>query len=443
MQAAIIILAVLAALFLLYVFVLVRPKIKTPDFDGLLCEYAHRGLYSDNIPENSLAAFERALKEGVGVELDIQLSSDGEIFVFHDSNAKRMTGVDKNLCKMTSKEIETLRLSGTDQRIPKFTEVLSLIDGKVPILVELKGENLDTSLCDVAAPVLKEYSGPYIVESFNPFLIGRIKKLLKGVITGQLYTNVCKDQKKYNPITVFLTLMAFNFVSRPDFIAFNKECRKSFPVFLTTRFFRAPKFVWTVRGKEELASVRLLGEHAIFERLSESTVNDPVRSAYFAGGCFWCITPDFKEKSGVISVTAGFSGGDEPNPTYEDVKRQKTGHRETVKIDYDPSSVSFGELFDIFLSKVDPFDSGGQFIDRGRSYTLAVYCLNDEEKTVALSKIANLEKSAGKKAFVSAEPFKSFWEAGEEHQDYYLKHPEEFACELISSGRKKNADPNM
>ncbi|MBO4392205.1 MAG: peptide-methionine (S)-S-oxide reductase MsrA [Clostridia bacterium] len=436
MRIAMIILSVLAALFLLYVFVLARPKIRTPDFNGLLCEYAHRGLYGNGIPENSLAAFELALKEGVGVELDVQLSSDGEIFVFHDNNVKRMTGHDGILSKMTSSEIDNLRLSGTDQRIPKFTDVLSLIDGKVPVLVELKGENLDTSLCDRVAPVLESYSGPYIVESFNPFLIGRIKKLLRGVRAGQLYTNVCKDQEKINPITVSLTLMAFNFVSRPDFIAYNKECRKSFPVRLTTRFFRAPNFVWTVRGEEELSSVRLLGEHAIFERFTGGAGINSVKSAYFAGGCFWCITPDFKEKNGVIAVTAGFSGGDEPNPTYEDVKHQKTGHRETVKIDYNPAVVSFGELLDIFISKVDPFDSGGQFIDRGHSYTLAVYCSDEDEKSVALSKIAGLEKESGKKVFVSVEPLKAFYEAGEEHQDYYLKHPEEFACELVSSGRK-------
>ncbi|MBR5721748.1 MAG: peptide-methionine (S)-S-oxide reductase, partial [Clostridia bacterium] len=120
----------------------------------------------------------------------------------------------------------------------------------------------------------------------------------------------------------------------------------------------------------------------------------------------------------------------------EDVKHQKTGHRETVKIDYNPAVVSFGELLDIFISKVDPFDSGGQFIDRGHSYTLAVYCSDEDEKSVALSKIAGLEKESGKKVFVSVEPLKAFYEAGEEHQDYYLKHPEEFACELVSSGRK-------
>ena len=98
-----------------------------------------------------------------------------------------------------------------------------------------------------------------------------------------------------------------------------------------------------------------------------------MKTAYFAGGCFWCITPTFKELDGVFDVISGYCGGDEINPTYKEVKSQQTGHRETIKIDYDPEKVSFSELFEIFLGGVDPFDSEGQFIDKGFSYTLAIY----------------------------------------------------------------------
>ena len=84
-----------------------------------------------------------------------------------------------------------------------------------------------------------------------------------------------------------------------------------------------------------------------------------MKTAYFAGGCFWCITPTFQEMDGVYRVVSGYSGGDEQNPVYEDVKYQRTGHRETIKIEYDPDAVSFAELFEIFLSGVDPFDEGG------------------------------------------------------------------------------------
>ena len=160
-------------------------------------------------------------------------------------------------------------------------------------------------------------------------------------------------------------------------------------------------------------------------------------TTYFAGGCFWCITPTFKETPGVFDVISGYSGGDEENPVYADVKYQRTGHRETIRIDYDPEQVSFEALFDIFLNSVDPFDAGGQFIDRGHSYTLAVYHQNEEERRIAETGIHRLEAGSGQRVYIALEPFKCFYPAEEEHQDYYLKHPAEFEQELIDSGRKE------
>ncbi len=161
------------------------------------------------------------------------------------------------------------------------------------------------------------------------------------------------------------------------------------------------------------------------------------RSAYFAGGCFWCITPTFAETEGVLAVTSGYSGGQEEDPTYLDVKHQRTGHRETIRIDYSPEQVSYEALLQIFLDGVDPFDPEGQYIDRGHSYTLAVYYRTEEEQRAAEAAIRQLEQESGRKVFISLEPFRSFYSAEEEHQDYYLKHPEEFRQELIDSGRIK------
>lgn len=162
-----------------------------------------------------------------------------------------------------------------------------------------------------------------------------------------------------------------------------------------------------------------------------------MKTAYFAGGCFWCITPTFQELEGVAAVTSGYSGGAEVNPVYEDVKYQRTGHRETIRIDYDPQQVSYPQLLQIFLDGVDPFDEGGQYIDRGHSYTLAVYYETAEEQNLALSAIASLEAESGQTVYISVEPFGAFYTAEEEHQDYYRKHPEEFRQELIDSGRLK------
>ena len=160
--------------------------------------------------------------------------------------------------------------------------------------------------------------------------------------------------------------------------------------------------------------------------------------AYFAGGCFWCVTPIYK-MYGVDKVVCGYSGGDEVNPKYEDVKAQKTGHRETIMLEYDPEKVSYDKLLDIFIANVDPYDGEGQFIDKGFSYTLAIYYSTEEEKLTAEAKIRKLEEESGKRAQIAIEKFKSFYEAEEYHQDYYLKNPEAFEKELIESGRKKEA----
>ena len=167
-----------------------------------------------------------------------------------------------------------------------------------------------------------------------------------------------------------------------------------------------------------------------------------MKEAYFAGGCFWCVTPIYK-MYGVDEVVCGYSGGDEENPTYEQVKHQETGHREAIKLVYDPEKVSYDKLLDIYFANVDPFDAEGQFIDKGFSYTLAIFYMSDDEKKTALEKVAKIEKESEKKVLVGnvrkQASFKNFYEAEEYHQDYYLKNPEAFEKELIESGRKKNS----
>ena len=160
------------------------------------------------------------------------------------------------------------------------------------------------------------------------------------------------------------------------------------------------------------------------------------KTAYLAGGCFWCITPAFRETEGVTSVVSGYSGGSEADPSYADVKAQRTGHRETIAVTYDPERVGFDALLALFLGSVDPFDDGGQFIDRGRSYTLAVYYTDEEQKAAAEAALSALRERSGREPCVSLEPFTAFWEAEEYHQDWDLKHPEAFEEELVSSGRK-------
>ncbi len=263
MIALFIVLSVLIIIFLIYILFLVRPYKSVPD-KVLLCDYAHRGLHGKGIPENSLFAFEAASSKGFGIELDVQLSKDGEVLVFHDSSLKRMTGLDKKLCDLTLKELKELRLKDTQEKIPTLKEVLELVNGRVPILVELKGENFDLALCDKVAEILKAYKGPYCLESFNPFLIGRMGELLPHSFRGLLYTNYLRGPK-VTFIKLLGAIMALNFIAKPNFISYNKLDRNSLPVKITTGLYKAYKFVWTVVGRKEISTAKEKGEYPIFE----------------------------------------------------------------------------------------------------------------------------------------------------------------------------------
>ena len=162
-----------------------------------------------------------------------------------------------------------------------------------------------------------------------------------------------------------------------------------------------------------------------------------MKNIYLAGGCFWCISASFWDLDGVNDVVSGYCGGDEENPTYEEVKSQSTGHRETIKIEYDETKVSPKEILEIFFNNVDPFDFEGQFIDKGYSYTLAFYYQDDEEKKLFEDFLLEKKNEYSKEPAISIEPYKKFYEAEDYHQKFCLRHKEEFEKELKDSGRKK------
>ena len=265
----IIVLIIVSALLILlvggYFLFLVRPRAAKPKNEAILCDYAHRGLYGNGVPENSLRAFSLACEAGYGIELDVQLSLDGEVMVFHDDSLARMTGCDKLLCRTDASELQKLRLLDSEETIPTLQQVLETVNGRVPLLIELKGESTKCDLCEKVASILREYRGPYCIESFNPVLLHNIQKYLPDAYLGQLYTHVCRERKQYTPLYMLLSIMAFNFLARPDFIAYHLPYRNSFAVKLTTRFYGAERFIWTIQTEMDLAEARALGEHAIFE----------------------------------------------------------------------------------------------------------------------------------------------------------------------------------
>ena len=162
-------------------------------------------------------------------------------------------------------------------------------------------------------------------------------------------------------------------------------------------------------------------------------------SVYFSGGCFWCIEPPFDKLDGVIDVISGYSGGDEENPTYEEVSSGETGHREANQVIYDPEIISYEELLDVFWRQIDPTDAGGSFVDRGHQYTSAIYYQNVKEKALAEKSRDALAKTGrySGKIVTSIEKFKSFYNAEEYHQDYSTKNPIRYKLYRSRSGRDK------
>jgi methionine-S-sulfoxide reductase len=161
------------------------------------------------------------------------------------------------------------------------------------------------------------------------------------------------------------------------------------------------------------------------------------RTAIFAGGCFWCIQPAFDKAPGVIKTVVGYSGGTEPNPTYELVTSEKTKYRETIEVTYDPAKISYEQLLDIYWRQIDPTQSDGQFTDIGPSYRAAIFYGNPEEKKIAEASKDKLARSGKFKKSIVTEilPAMKFWPAEEYHQKYYRENPGHFEAFEEGSGR--------
>jgi peptide methionine sulfoxide reductase msrA/msrB len=172
-------------------------------------------------------------------------------------------------------------------------------------------------------------------------------------------------------------------------------------------------------------------------------INDAnLDTAVFAGGCFWCTEADFEKRAGVVAVVSGYTGGDEVEPTYEEVSGGATGHYEAVEVLYDPRKVSYGELVDYFWRHIDPTDAGGQFVDQGRQYRAAIFYQNESERHTAEESKRLLASSGVFAAPIVTEilPFKSFYPAEEYHQDFYRKSPVRYNSYRAGSGRERFHD---
>lgn len=175
------------------------------------------------------------------------------------------------------------------------------------------------------------------------------------------------------------------------------------------------------------------------QKEGESAVSHRLKKATFAGGCFWCMEPPFNRLEGVVSATSGYMGGDESQPTYEQVSSGNTGHLETVQIVYDPEKISYEQLLEVFWKNIDPTQANGQFADIGNQYRSAIFYHDENQKDLALASREKLDKSGKFEKSIVTEVIqaKEFYPAEEYHQEYYLKNPVRYKYYRFGSGRDR------
>ncbi len=227
---------------------------------------AHRGLHSSDfsVPENSLEAFRRAVERGFAIEFDVNLLRDGTLVVFHDGDLERMTGKQGNLLDLDYADIKKLKLLDSNQTIPSLGQVLELVGGKVPMLIELKNHGDNDKMCINFMALMDQYNGPWAVQSFHPFTVKWFKKHRPEVVRGQIAEFFLQDDDMKPTTKWLLKRMVFNLGNKPDFINYGL---KNLPNRYVERARKQGKIVisYCARTAEELAYCRTYIDNAVFE----------------------------------------------------------------------------------------------------------------------------------------------------------------------------------
>jgi glycerophosphoryl diester phosphodiesterase len=234
---------------------------------------AHRGLHdgNDKIPENSLSAFAKAIKEKYPIELDVQIIRDGTVIVFHDSDLKRICGVPKKTKTLTKETLENHALFNTNQTIPALQDVFDLVQGQVPILIELKTNLLAKHLEKNVLKLLKEYKGAVALQSFNRSSVRWLSKQATTYCIGQL----SEPSLAPNPLHHLFNYMQLNTNMRPDFVAYDIE---DIPNKKVTYFknLGTPILLWTERNQAQIDKHRTIFDNIIFEGFTPFTLNESI-----------------------------------------------------------------------------------------------------------------------------------------------------------------------
>lgn len=248
---------------------MLRAKRKSSDFFGLAgYHYAHRGLHSNGVPENSLTAFRLAVEHGYGAELDVHLSKDKRLVVIHDESLKRTTGVARDVSDCTAEELDRCRLEGTQEKIPYLEEVLPLFEGRTPLVIEIKAVRKNhAELTRLVCELLVNYPKlQFCIESFDPRVLRWLRKHRPQIIRGQLSSNFIKDRNGLPlPLAVLLTDLSLNFLTVPHFVAYRFQDRKRLSLRICRRLWGVQEFSWTIRNAAEAKTALDDGARIIFE----------------------------------------------------------------------------------------------------------------------------------------------------------------------------------
>ena len=231
--------------------------------------FAHRGYHciEKGIPENSIPSFRAAISHGYGIELDVHLTSDEKLVVFHDDDLSRICGRPETIESLPLKELQSCRLQNTNETIPLFTDVLSLVGGQVPLLIELKIPKSSLGICEKTWEILKNYNGPYMVQSFNTLGIWWFRRHVPHVLRGQLSSNLTADHLPEPWILTFVVKhLLGNVLGRPDFISYKLADLPMFEVWVLKHILHLPVAVWTLRTPDALKKGKRHYDMQIFEK---------------------------------------------------------------------------------------------------------------------------------------------------------------------------------
>lgn len=252
---------------------LLAPRRNQPGWEKFQsARFAHRGLHDagTGVPENSMAAFRRAIEHSYGAELDVHLMADGNLAVVHDSDLKRVCGRRALIEDLTAPELAFYPLMGTEQTIPLFRDVLDLFENKTPLIIELKVERGNAcALTDAVMAALEGWRGTYCIESFHPGVLLRLKEKYPHVLRGQLSQNFMKASEVNGlslPTRFILTNLLTTALTRPDFIAYKWQDRGNPSLRLMRALYGVHEAGWTVQDRETMQRLEAEGVTPIFER---------------------------------------------------------------------------------------------------------------------------------------------------------------------------------